>query len=220
MIRVNYTFFDEAIEIKNMTILSIEDTNYFSKLSGAFYSYEEDGLLRIFNEKQDRIKKSDLVLVTDIMGYSINSAPILKRIYDDLQNQINNKLETKIKIEKLIYEFDNIINNELLEHELELVSEGNDLLKIFKILGIKIYFDQKNIFEKMFEIIKIFSYMYDKNVLVFINTLSYFTYKELLSINEYINLNNINVLFIEPRKINVIKQIFIDSDYIMFKNMI
>ncbi len=220
MIRVNYTFFDEAIEIKNMTILSIEDTNYFSKLSGAFYSYEEDGLLRIFNEKQDRIKKSDLVLVTDIMGYSINSAPILKRIYDDLQNQINNKLETKIKIEKLIYEFDNIINNELLEHELELVSEGNDLLKIFKILGIKIYFDQKNIFEKMFEIIKIFSYMYDKNVLVFINTLSYFTYKELLSINEYINLNNINVLFIEPRKINGIKQIFIDSDYIMFKNMI
>ena len=69
--------------------------------------------------------------------------------------------------------------------------------------------------EKIFEILQIFKYLVKKRILVFVNSLSYFSKDEIYQILEYTKLLQADVLFLEPRKIKGIQQFILDRDYIL-----
>ncbi|MBM7710991.1 type II-A CRISPR-associated protein Csn2 [Enterococcus xiangfangensis] len=213
MLKINFDMLDQPIELNSATILTVEDTKIFALLTKYFYQYNDDSELRLFDDKQKSVKATELMVITDILGYDINSATTLKLIYADLEVQLNEKPEVKSMIDKLTATISELINYELLEHELDLECDEITIIELFKALGIKIETTSDSIFEKLVEIIQVFKNLTKKKLLVFINICSYLTREELVELNEYISLYNTTVLYLEPRKIMGIDQYILDEDY-------
>ncbi|MDG3131844.1 type II-A CRISPR-associated protein Csn2 [Streptococcus suis] len=219
--KLNFPLLDEAMTIEKATILVVEDTTVFSRLVRKFYQYQEGSDLKIFDEQYKSIKDSELMVVTDILGYEINTAPILKLIHADLENQLNEKPEVKSIIEKLANSITELIAYECLENELDLEYDEITVLELIKALGIKIETHSDTIFEKIFEILQVYQFLNKKKFLVFINVLSYLTTDEIQKTREYIELSNLSVLFLEPRKRKDFPQYVLDKDYFLLsENMV
>lgn len=215
MQKINFELLDQPIKISNSTILTIEDTKVFAYLVKLFYQYNEENELRIFNDKQKKLKAPELMLITDVLGYELNSSTIVKLIYEDLEWQLNEKPEVKSMIDKLTSTISELINYELLEHELDLESDEITIIELFKALGIKIETRSDTIFEKLIECIQVFKNLSKKKLLVFVNTCSYLTPEELNELNNYISLYGVDVLYVEPRQVNGFKQYILDEDYFL-----
>lgn len=215
MQKINFGVLDQPIEIDKGTILSIEDTRVFAHLVQLFYQYDGESELRLFDEKQKSLKNSELMLITDVLGYELNSTAILKLIYGDLEQQLNEKPEVKSMIDKLTATISELINYELLEHELDLESDEITVMELFKALGIKIETTSDTIIEKLIEIVQVFKNLSKKKLLVFVNTCSYLTREELTELNNYISLYGVDVLYLEPRQVAEFKQYILDEDYFL-----
>lgn len=215
MQKINFNLLDEPIEIECATILTIENTMVFSNLVKFFYRYDSESELRIFDKKQKSLKAAKLMLVTDILGYELNSPSMLKLIYNDLEQQLNEKPEVKSMIDKLSATISELINYELLEYELDLESDEITMIELFKSLGIKIETKSDTIFEKMIEIIQVFKNLTKKRLLVFVNSCSYLTKEELVELNQYASLYGVDTLYLEPRKVEGMKQYILDEDYFL-----
>ena len=219
--KLNFPLLDEALIIENATIFVVEDTTVFAQLVRNLYQYFDGSELKIFDEKLKSIKESELMLVTDILGYDINAAPILKLIHADLENQLNEKPEVKSIIEKLSNSITELISYECLENELDLEYDEITILELIKALGIKVETQSDTVFEKLFEIVQIYQFLSKKKLLVFINVLSYLTVNEIKNIREYIELSNTDILFLEPRKLSYFPQYVLDEDYFLsLENMV
>ncbi|WP_105208367.1 type II-A CRISPR-associated protein Csn2 [Streptococcus suis] len=198
--KLNFPLLDEALTVEKATIFVVEDTTVFSRLVRNLYQYQDGLELKIFDEQFRSIKDSELMVVTDILGYDINAAPILKLIHADLENQLNEKPEVKSIIEKLANSITELISYECLENELDLEYDEITVLELIKALGVKIETISDTIFDKIFEILQVYQFLNKKRFLVFINVLSYLTVDEIQKTREYIELSNMDVLFLEPRK--------------------
>lgn len=117
---LNFPLLDEPIPLRGGTILVLEDVCVFSKIVQHCYQYEEDSELKFFDHKMKAIKESEIMLVTDILGFDVNSPTILKLIHADLESQFNEKPEVKSMIEKLVATITELIVFECLENELDL----------------------------------------------------------------------------------------------------
>ena len=219
--KLNFPLLDEALTLEKATILVVEDTAVFSRLVRNLYQYQVGSELKIFDEQFRSIKDSELMVVTDILGYDINAAPILKLIHANLENQLNEKPEVKSIIEKLANSITELISYECLENELDLEYDEITVLELIKALGVKIETISDTIFDKIFEILQVYQFLNKKRFLVFINVLSYLTVDEIQKTREYIELSNMDVLFLEPRKRKDFPQYVLDKDYFLLsENMV
>ncbi|MCW1043316.1 type II-A CRISPR-associated protein Csn2, partial [Streptococcus anginosus] len=78
------------------------------------YHYSEEDELKLFDNKMKSLKESELLLITDILGYNINSPAMLKLIRADLEKQLNEKPEVKSMLEKLVATITELIAFECL----------------------------------------------------------------------------------------------------------
>ncbi|HEM3495761.1 type II-A CRISPR-associated protein Csn2 [Streptococcus suis] len=219
--KLNFPLLDEALTVEKATIFVVEDTTVFSRLVRNLYQYQDGTELKIFDEQFRSIKDSELMVVTDILGYDINAAPILKLIHADLENQLNEKPEVKSIIEKLANSITELISYECLENELDLEYDEITVLELIKALGVKIETISDTIFDKIFEILQVYRFLNKKRFLVFINVLSYLTVDEIQKTREYIELSNMDVLFLETRKRKDFPQYVLDKDYFLLsENMV
>ncbi|MBL6537308.1 type II-A CRISPR-associated protein Csn2 [Streptococcus suis] len=218
--KLNFPLLDEALTVEKATIFVVEDTTVFSRLVRNLYQYKDGSELKIFDEQFRSIKDSELMVVTDILGYDINAAPILKLIHADLENQLNEKPEVKSIIEKLANSITELISYECLENELDLEYDEITVLELIKALGVKIETISDTIFDKIFEILQVYQFLNKKRFLVFINVLSYLTVDEIQKTREYIELSNMDVLFLEPRKRKDFPQYVLDKDYFLLSENI
>lgn len=219
--KLNFPLLDEALTLEKATIFVVEDTTVFSRLVRNLYQYQDGSELKIFDEQFRSIKDSELMVVTDILGYDINAVPILKLIHADLENQLNEKPEVKSIIEKLANSITELISYECLENELDLEYDEITVLELIKALGVKIETISDTIFDKIFEILQVYQFLNKKRFLVFINVLSYLTEDEIQKTREYIELSNMDVLFLEPRKRKDFPQYILDKDYFLLsENMV
>lgn len=203
------------MEVNQGTVLVIEDVSVFAQLVKEFYQYDEQSNLTIFDSKIRSIRSSELLLITDILGYDINTSQVLKLLHTDIVNQLNDKPEVRSEIDSLVSLITDIIMAECLENELDIEYDEITLLELVKVLGIRIETKSCTVFEKIFEILQIFKYLVKKKNLVFVNSLSYFSKDEIYQILEYIKLLQADVLFLEPRQIKGIQQFILDKDYIL-----
>lgn len=211
--KINFPILDEPIELSNATILTIEDVSVFSNLVRQLYSYTEESELKLFDKKLKSLKESELLLVTDILGFDVNSSSMLKLIHADLESQLNDKPEVKSMIENLANTITELIAYECLENELDLEYDEITILELIKALGIKIETQSDTIFEKCFEILQIFNFLSKKKLLVFVNSGAYLSKEEMQKLIEYIELSNQRVLFVEPRRLYDFPQYVLDKDY-------
>ncbi|WP_162011530.1 type II-A CRISPR-associated protein Csn2 [Streptococcus sp. S784/96/1] len=215
MLKINFPILDEPLMLENGTILVIEDVMVFSLLIKQFYNYNEDGELKVFDGKLKSLKESEIMLVTDVLGYDINAPVMLKLIHLDLEAQLNDKPEVKSMVEKLAATITELIAFECLENELDLEFDEITILELIKALGVKIETQSDTIFEKCFEILQVYNYLSKKRLLVFVNSGAYLTKTEVEKLLEYIKLSHQTVLFLEPRKLYDLPQYVLDSDYFL-----
>ena len=213
--KINFLILDEPIELSNATILTIEDVSVFSNLVRQLYSYTEESELKLFDKKLKSLKESELLLVTDILGFDVNSSSMLKLIHADLESQLNDKPEVKSMIENLANTITELIAYECLENELDLEYDEITILELIKALGVKIETQSDTIFEKCFEILQIFNFLSKKKLLVFVNSGAYLSKEEMQKLIEYIELSNQRVLFVEPRRLYDFPQNVLDKDYFL-----
>ncbi|MBF6625565.1 type II-A CRISPR-associated protein Csn2 [Tuanshanicoccus lijuaniae] len=217
MLKFKFPILDDAIEIDGGTVLAIEDVNVFSNCVKLCYHYETEGELKIFTDKFKVIKETELMIVTDVLGYDINCPSVLKLIHADLEYRFNEQPEVKSMIEKLATTITELIAFECLENELDLEYDEITILELIKALGIKIETQSDTIFDKCLEILQVFHYLSKKKLLVFVNVGSYLTKDEINLLMEYIKLSQLTVLFIEPRKLYDLSQYVLDNDYFLLK---
>ncbi|MBS5354211.1 MAG: type II-A CRISPR-associated protein Csn2, partial [Streptococcus parasanguinis] len=67
--KINFPLLDEAITIANATFLVLEDQQVFSDLVKQLYQYTGDSDLNIFDSRHSVLKDSELLVITDILGY-------------------------------------------------------------------------------------------------------------------------------------------------------
>lgn len=213
--KINFPLLDEVITISNATFLVLEDQQVFSDLVKQFYQYNGDSDLKIFDSRLTALKDSELLVITDILGYNLNSNSMLKLIHADLENQLNEKPEVKSMIDKLVVTITELLAYECLENELDLEYDEITILELIEALGVKIETMSDTIFEKCMEIVQIFKYLSKKRLLVFINVGAYLSEKEIKSLIEYISLNQLSVLFLEPRQVYNFPQYILDKDYFL-----
>ncbi|MGT2846319.1 type II-A CRISPR-associated protein Csn2 [Streptococcus massiliensis] len=219
--KLNFPLLDAPISLDKTTFLVLKDQVVFANIVKQVYQYSEESELKIFDKDYQSLKESEVMLVSDILGFEVNSSSVLKIIYSSLEEQLNEKTEIKSEIERLSSKITDLIAFECLENELDLAYDEITLLELVKALGVKIETQSDTIFEKCLEIIQVFKYLAKKKLLIFINSCSFFSKEEMSHIVEYIQLNNIHALFIEPREIYDFPQYIMDEDYfLMAKNMI
>ena len=160
-------------------------------------------------------------MITDIWGYNLNSPAMLKLIHADLENQLNDKPEVKSMIEKLIVSITELLAFECIENELDLEYDEITIQELIDALGVKVETLSDTHSEKMLEIVQVFKYLSKKKLLVFINVSAYISKDELENLIEYIKLNQLSVLFVEPRKVYDFPQYVLDQDYFLnHENMV
>ena len=101
-------------------------------------------------------------MITDVLGYNLNSPAMLKLIHADLENQLNEKPEVKSMIEKLVATITELLAFECLENELDLEYDEITILELINALGVKVETLSDTPFEKMLEIIQVFKYLSKK----------------------------------------------------------
>lgn len=223
MFSLNFDFLDETIKLEGFTELVIENRTVFTKVVQALYEYSDyEDYIQIFNEDYQALKANELMLVNDVLGFDINSATTLKLVYQDIIGQINDKPEVKSKIESYLNQAIQIIKDELVEFEIDLVSDEILLTEALKSLGVKIEIVSDTIFERFFEIIQVFKYLKAKELLVVINAGVYFSKSEIAAIAEYTELQNMNMLMINSAKYEGVKSRYVlDEDFvIMHEHMV
>ena len=219
--KINFSLLDEPLAIENATFLVLEDQFTFSTIVKQFYQYTDDGELKLFNRNLKALKESELLVITDVLGYNLNSPAMLKLIHADLESQLNDKPEVKSMIEKLVATITELLAFECLENELDLEYDEITILELIDALGVKVETLSDTPFEKMLEIIQVFKYLSKKKLLVFINVTAYLSKNELVNLIEYIQLNQLRVLFVEPRKVYDFPQYVLDQDYFLnLENMV
>ena len=220
MLKINFPILDEPLILSDATVLTVEDVTVFSSLVRYFYMYTEDVQVNIFDDKFKSLKESELMVVTDILGFDVNSAAMLKLIHADIEKQLNEKPEVKSMVEKLANTITELISYECLENELDLEYDEITILELIKALGVQIETQSDTVFEKCFEILQVYNYLSKKRLLIFINVGAYLTKNEMEKLIEYIQLSNQVVLFLEPKRLYDLTQYVLDNDYfLMAENM-
>jgi len=215
LISLNFEYLDAPVRIKHATMLVIERRQLFAKVIEAVYQYKgEDDYLQFFDTDYKGLQRSELMVVTDILGFDLNSAPVLKLIYHDLELQIAEKPVKKNKIEALLYEVTKLVNEELVEFDIDLASDEITFVEVLKALGVQVEVKTDTIFERLFELLQVFKYLSKKKLLVLVNAGAYLANEEIGALAEYAKLQNIQVLFLDPNRSRGLDSCYIlDTDY-------
>lgn len=220
MISFNLFSLEEPIDINGFTYFVLEDHDCFLQMVKELLNYVGIGNLRIFDRSYETVCERELMLITDFLTFNLNNSTVLKSIYKDLEDQFNDNLESKSKLEQLTYQITDIISEEIIEHELNLSFGEITLQELFKDLDIKVDYVGTTFPDKMMDIIQVFKYLKKKRLLIFVNTHAYFTPEEMIRIKEYIELQQIDVLFVEKYKMPGIENHILDEDYYFYREVV
>lgn len=218
-IRLNLPILDESIPIEGFTLFIIENREVLSHLVQMIYTYDEGSQLKLYDSELRTIKPSELIVISDLLGFSINSPSVVKAVQLDVLDQLNENIEQKNKLDLLLTQITSIVGSQCIESELNLTYNELKIEKVISALEVRVDTLSYTLFEQLFEVLQIFKYLVKKKLLIFINVASYFSEKELDAIKEFIELNQINVLFIEPRSVYNYPQYTLDEDFIIIKNL-
>jgi len=212
---------DESLPINGVTSLVIENKIVFAKLVQSLYSYNTENLdVKLFNDKYESLKLDELVVITDILGYDVNSAAVIKLLYGDLESQIANNPELHTEIEDTLGKVVALIVKETLDFEPDLNFSELTMQKMFKALEIKIETSDLTLFERMSDIIRVFKYLRKKKLLIIINLGTYLSHQQILETVEYASLQNINMLLLDNAPFGAPKnltQYVMDEDFVVIK---
>ncbi|MGF3113975.1 type II-A CRISPR-associated protein Csn2 [Facklamia sp. P12937] len=215
--KINFKMLDQPLLIECPTLLVIEEVKLFSNIIEQIYSYTEEAELKFYDHKNNNLKANEMVIITDILGYQINSTTFLNIIYQDIIDQLNETPEKKNQLEQTLHQLLVQVDDALIDSELDLIANEVDIKAVLKLFNVTIATDYHSINERFYDIVQVVNYLKKKKLLIIINSLSYLTRDQVHDLFEYITSYGLRTLFIEPRKLYGYPQYVIDSEYYVYK---
>ena len=126
-IRLNLPIFDESIGIKGFTLLV--------QLVQWLYCYDESSDLKLYDSKIQSLKNSEIMVISDLLGFTINSSAVVKAIQTDLLDQFNDNIELKNELEQVLVRATNLVGSQCIENELNLTYTELSIEKIISALS-------------------------------------------------------------------------------------
>ncbi|MDR0273163.1 MAG: type II-A CRISPR-associated protein Csn2 [Clostridiales bacterium] len=217
--KFSFDFLETPVHIDGLTSITIEDTRIFAKIVSELYKYSEDtNYIKLFDNNYNTIKPVEIMLITDILGFDINSAMVKKRIFTDLELQISDNPILKTRVENLLTETTHLIAEEILDFEIDLEFEEITFAKLFHALAIQVEIETDTVFERLLDIVRIFKYLPRKEVLILVNCGSYLLPAEATELESCARLQNVKILMFDRIKIKGLSRCFVlDEDYVMLE---
>lgn len=219
MIRMMFEGLDEPVKIAGPTGVVLERKSLYAKLSGYFHQWEEEaGELKLFTAAYQPLKASELLVISDIWGFDGNTAPILRQVYGDLERQFGENPMLRNELDQKLSDVTALVFRELLAFDLDLEGKEISLIALFKSMGLKIEWEGEGVLDRLFTAARIFKYLPQKKLLVFIGAGQFLEAFELDSLVDFLKLLRIDTLFLETHAEDAPeKRYIIEKDYVLIK---
>lgn len=117
-IRLNLPILDESIPIESFTLFIVENREVLSHLVQLIYAYDEASQLKLYDSELRTIKPSELIVISDLLGFSINSPAVVKAVQSDLLDQLKREYRNKKSARFVLTQITSILGSQCIENEL------------------------------------------------------------------------------------------------------
>lgn len=211
--KLNFPILDNSIELENATIFTITCPEIFGQIICDLYTLDENSRLKLFMENQKRLTANDVLVVVDVMIYNANTTVFQKRLIKDIEEQLNMELDKKLEIEGMLGKLFTLVEDEFINHELDIEIKPLVVTQLIKAFQPCVILEESSIYEKMIDVVKIYSYLRNvTKLLIFVNSASFLS-KEYAQLIQFVELNNVKTLFLESRLVLDQPQYILDEDY-------
>lgn len=190
-------YLENSLEIKSKTIntLVIEDTRYFSIFLKELIEateIESDEFELIEDYKTVDMTKY-VEIIFDIFNLEANSANILKKMYSELEEDLNTQevYTKKVELESIIA---NITDELIYRSRFSLKAGEINYQNLFKAIEIEFDYEKNSVLERLIEYIKVTSELLKTKVYIIVNLDSFISEEELVELEKFLLYNDIKVL--------------------------
>lgn len=214
IMKLNFPILDNSIELENATIFTITCPEIFGQIICDLYTLDENSRLKLFMENQKRLTANDVLVVMDVMIYNANTTVFQKRLIKDIEEQLNMELDKKLEIEGMLGKLFTLVEDEFINHELDIEIKPLVVTQLIKAFQPCVILEESSIYEKMIDVVKIYSYLRNvTKLLIFVNSASFLSKDEYAQLIQFVELNNVKTLFLESRLVLDQPQYILDEDY-------
>lgn len=193
-------YLENSLEIKSKTIntLVLEDTHYFSLFLKELIEateIESDEFELIEDYKTVDITKY-VEIIFDIFNLEANSANILKKMYSELEEDLNTQevYTKKVELESIIA---NITDELIYRSRFSLKAGEINYQNLFKAIEIEFDYEKNSVLERLIEYIKVTSELLKTKVYIIVNLDSFLSEEELVELEKFLLYNDIKVLALQ-----------------------
>lgn len=193
-------YLENSLEIKFKTIntLVIEDTRYFSIfLKGLIEATEiESDEFELIEDYKTVAMTKYIEIIFDIFNLEANSANILKKMYAELEEDLNTQevYTKKVELESIIA---NITDELIYRSRFSLKAGEINYQNLFKAIEIEFDYEKNSVLEKLIEYIKVTSELLKTKLYIIVNLDSFLSEEELFELEKFVIYNDIKVLAIQ-----------------------
>ena len=193
-------YLENSLEIKSKTIntLVIEDTHYFSLfLKGLIESTEiESDEFELIEDYKTVDMTKYVEVIFDIFNLEANSANILKKMYVELEEDLNTQevYTKKVELESIIA---NITDELIYRSRFSLKAGEINYQNLFKAIEIEFDYEKNSVLERLIEYIKVTSELLKTKVYIIVNLDSFLSEEELVELEKFLLYNDVKVLALQ-----------------------
>lgn len=193
-------YLENSLEIKSKTIntLVIEDTHYFSLfLKGLIESTEiESDEFELIEDYKTVDMTKYVEVIFDIFNLEANSANILKKMYVELEEDLNTQevYTKKVELESVIA---NITDELIYRSRFSLKTGEINYQNLFKAIEIEFDYEKNSVLERLIEYIKVTSELLKTKVYIIVNLDSFLSEEELVELEKFLLYNDVKVLALQ-----------------------
>lgn len=193
-------YLENSLEIKSKTIntLVIEDTHYFSLfLKGLIESTEiESDEFELIEDYKTVDMTKYVEVIFDIFNLEANSSNILKKMYVELEEDLNTQevYTKKVELESVIA---NITDELIYRSRFSLKAGEINYQNLFKAIEIEFDYEKNSVLERLIEYIKVTSELLKTKVYIIVNLDSFLSEEELVELEKFLLYNDVKVLALQ-----------------------
>ncbi len=191
---------EHALEIKSHSLntLVIEDTKIFTNFLNAWIntSAKRTQEFQLIEDDREIDISKYTELLFDVFSPEINQTSLLKKLYQELESDLNGEemYQKKIDLESRLY----ALTDDLMYRSRFPIIAGEihyDLL--FKAVGLQFEFAGDSVLERLVDYMKIAYELSGKRLFVIVNLDSFLDHEELVALENFLRYNEIRVLALQ-----------------------
>ena len=170
----------------------------------------------VLSQEGEVLEISDhMELIIDLFDLQINQRKILKKLYDQIIQEINST-ELLIEWTQLNSAWESMLNKATLNLEYNLEYESCDIRSFLKMMNVQFKEEEKGYFEYLLEYLQLQSEVRNIRIFCIVNCTSFLTEEEIAFLYEHACYKKLFLILLETKNISVNseieKTVIIDSD--------